>query len=154
MNREELMKKLDVGRVGNGTQTYNDVVLTLTKEETLELLKYIDKLDKHNKNLCRLNAETLGESVEIHNENATLKLKLEQLEKKYQELEERFKKRAELCIEFSEYTRQYEKVLDFLMDKFKLELKVNRLYFLYNNQYFELDKEEYELLKEVLESDR
>ena len=76
--------------------------------------------------------------------------KLEQLEKKYQELEERFKKRAELCSEFSEYTRQYEKVLDFLMDKFKLELKGNRLYFLYNNQYFELDKEEEKLIKEAL----
>ena len=76
--------------------------------------------------------------------------KLEKLEKKYQELEERFKKRAELCSEFSEYTRQYEKVLDFLMDKFKLELKGNRLYFLYNNQYFELDKEEEKLIKEAL----
>lgn len=79
--------------------------------------------------------------------------KLEQLEKKYQKLEETYKKRAELCSEFAEYTRQYEKVLDFLMDKFKLELKGNRLYFLYNNQYFELDKEEYELLKEVLEDE-
>lgn len=79
--------------------------------------------------------------------------KLERLEKKYQEFEERYKKRAELCSEFAEYTRQYEKVLDFLMDKFKLELKDNILYFLYNNQYFELDKEEYELLKEVLEDE-
>ena len=73
----------------------------------------------------------------------------EQLEKKYQELEERYKKRAELCSEFAEYTRQYEKVLDFLMDKFKLELKGNRLYFLYNNQYFELDKEQEKLMKEA-----
>lgn len=76
--------------------------------------------------------------------------KLEQLEKKYQKLEETFKKRAELCSEFAEYTRQYEKVLEFLMDKFKLELKCNRLYFLYNNQYFELDKEEEKLIKEAL----
>lgn len=75
--------------------------------------------------------------------------KLEQLEKKYQKLEETFKKRAELCSEFAEYTRQYEKVLDFLMDKFKLELKGNRLYFLYNNQYFELDKEQEKLWKEA-----
>ena len=79
-----------------------------------------------------------------------LKSKIEQLEKKYQKLEETFKKRAELCSEFAEYTRQYEKVLDFLMDKFKLELKGNRLYFLYNNQYFELDKEEEKLMKEAL----
>ena len=76
--------------------------------------------------------------------------RLEQLEKKYQKLEERFKKRAELCSEFAEYISQYEKVLDFFMDKFKLELKGNRLYFFYNNQYFELDKEEEKLMKEVL----
>ena len=75
--------------------------------------------------------------------------RLEHLEKKYKKLEETFKKRAELCNEFAEYTRQYGKVLDFLMDKFKLELKGNRLYFLYNNQYFELDKEEEKLMKEV-----
>lgn len=79
--------------------------------------------------------------------------KLEQLEKKYQKLEETFKKRAELCSEFAEYTRQYEKVLDFLMDKFKLELKGNRLYFLYNLQYFELDKEEEKLWKGVFGND-
>lgn len=76
--------------------------------------------------------------------------KLEQLEKKYQKLEITFRKRAELCSEFGEYNRQYEKVLDFLMDKFKLELKGNRLYFLYNNQYFELDKEQEKLMKEAL----
>ena len=51
MKREELMKKLDVGRVGNGTQTYNDVVVTLTKEETLELFKYIEQLEKENQRL-------------------------------------------------------------------------------------------------------
>ena len=42
MNREDLIKKLELARVGNGTQTYNEVVLTLTKKETLELLKYIE----------------------------------------------------------------------------------------------------------------
>ena len=51
MTREELMKKLELARVGNGTQTYNDVVLTLTKEETLELLNYIEKIEKENQNL-------------------------------------------------------------------------------------------------------
>lgn len=75
--------------------------------------------------------------------------RLKKLEKEHQKLKKIFKKRAELCSEFSEYTRQYEKALDFLMDKFKLELKGNRLYFLYNNQYFELNKEEEKLLKEV-----
>lgn len=51
MNRKELLKKIDVARVGNGTQTYNDVVLTLTKEEILELIQYVDKLEKENKEL-------------------------------------------------------------------------------------------------------
>lgn len=51
MNREDLIKKLELARVGNGTQTYNDVVVTLTKEETLELLKYIEKLEKENQEL-------------------------------------------------------------------------------------------------------
>lgn len=48
MNREDLIKKLELARVGSGTQTYNDVVLTLTKEETLELFKYIEQLEKEN----------------------------------------------------------------------------------------------------------
>lgn len=74
---------------------------------------------------------------------------LEQLEKEYQKLKKIFKKRAELCSELGEYNRQYEKALDFLMDKFKLELKGDKLYFLYNYQYFELNKEEEKLLKEV-----
>lgn len=48
MNREDLIKKLELARVGSGTQTYNDVVLTLIKEETLELFKYIEQLEKEN----------------------------------------------------------------------------------------------------------
>lgn len=76
--------------------------------------------------------------------------KCDKLEKKYQKLEETFRKRAELCSEFAEYISQDEKVFDFLIDKFNLELKGNRLYFLYNNQYFELDKEEEKLMKEEL----
>lgn len=55
MNSKELMKKLEVGRVGYGTQSYNDVVVTLTKEETLELLEYIEQLEKHNKHLKKHN---------------------------------------------------------------------------------------------------
>ena len=57
MNREELIKKLELSRVGNGTQTYNDVVLTLTKEETLELLKYIEQLEKEIKRYSEVNFE-------------------------------------------------------------------------------------------------
>lgn len=74
--------------------------------------------------------------------------KLEQLEKKYQELEERYKHRAKLQAELCDGLNQYEKVLSFLVNKFKLKLKGNRLYFLFNNQYFELGKEEEKLMKE------
>lgn len=75
------------------------------------------------------------------------------LEKENQELKEKYKKRAELSKELCEGLKQYEKVLDFLIGKFKLELKEGKLYFLYNNQYFEIDKENEEMLKSVLEEE-
>ena len=170
MNREDLIKKLELARVGNGTQTYNDVVVTLTKEETLELLKNNERLEKelkqtklnfknsqtHSKNCYKKLKEKYEKLERAYKNNEVMTRDLNELinrnlklQDEYQKLKEIFKKRAELCSEFGEYNRQYEKVLDFLMDKFKLELKGNRLYFLYNNQYFELDKKEYKLLKEV-----
>ena len=76
--------------------------------------------------------------------------RLEQLEKENQVLKEKYKKRAELSKELCDGLKQYEKVLDFLIGKFKLELKEGKLYFLYNNQYFELDKENESMLKSVL----
>ena len=74
--------------------------------------------------------------------------RLEQLEKENQELKERYKKRAELCNEFCEYIKQYEKALEILKEVVSLNcdktLETER-------QFLRLSKEEYELLKEVLE---
>ena len=84
--------------------------------------------------------------------------RLEKLEKENQELKERYKHRAEISNELNEALNQYEKALEILNDKFKFELGVSvvkekyyySLEFLYNNQYFTITQEEYELLKEVL----
>lgn len=76
MNREELMKKIELARVGNGTQTYNDVVLTLTKDETLELLQYIEQLEianKNNEGLVRENVDLINRNLELQDENQKLK---------------------------------------------------------------------------------
>lgn len=81
MNREELMKKLELSRVGNGTQTYNDVVVTLTKEETLEQLKYIEHLEKELKQ-TKLNFR----NSQTHSKNCYKKLK-----EKYTRLERAYK---------------------------------------------------------------
>lgn len=111
------------------------------EEAKIVLLKSLGKLEqleianKNNEGLVRENVELINRILKLQDD--------------YQKLKERFKKRAELCSEFAEYNRQYEKVLDFLIDKFNLELKGDRLYFLYNNQYLELDKEKEKLMKET-----
>lgn len=146
---EKLMKKLELARVGNGTQTYNDVVLTLSKEETLELLKYIEQLEKEkqiNERLIKDNVEFLDKYLKTQD--------------KYQKLKKRYKKRAELSNELCKALNKYEKVFEILIDKFKFELGVSvvkekycySLEFLFNNQYFRITKEQYELLKQVFES--
>ena len=111
------------------------------EEAKVVLLKSLGKLEqleianKNNEGLVRENVELINRILKLQDD--------------YQKLKEKFKKRAELCSEFAEYNRQYEKVLDFLIDKFNLELKGDRLYFLYNNQYLELDKEKEKLMKET-----
>lgn len=45
MNSKELIKKIDTGRLGNGSVSYNDMCLILNKEETLEHLQYIERLE-------------------------------------------------------------------------------------------------------------
>ena len=111
------------------------------EEAKIVLLKSLGKLEqleianKNNEGLVRENVELINRILKLQDD--------------YQKLKERFKKRVELCSEFAEYNRQYEKVLDFLIDKFNLELKGDRLYFLYNNQYLELDKEKEKLMKET-----
>lgn len=112
------------------------------EEAKIVLLKSLGKLEqleianKNNEGLVRENVELINRILKLQDD--------------YQKLKEKFKKRAELCSELAEYTSQYEKVFDFLIDKFNLELKENKLYFLCNNQYFELDKEQEKLMKEVL----
>ena len=117
----------------------------LLEKELLQTKKNFRNSQVHSKNCYKKLKEKFDKVKEVYHRNY-------ELIQENQKLKETFKKRAELCSEFSEYNRQYEKALDFLMDKFKLELKGNRLYFLYNNQYFELDKEQAKLLKEVFES--
>lgn len=58
MTSKELIKKIDIGRIGNGSVTYNDMCLILNKEETLELLQYIEKIEKDNQEL-KASYETL-----------------------------------------------------------------------------------------------
>lgn len=105
-------------------------------KQDLDRLEQLEIADKNNEGLVRENVELINRNLKLQDD--------------YQKLKERFKKRAELCSEFAEYNRQYEKVLDFLIDKLNLELKGDRLYFLYNNQYLELDKEKEKLMKETL----
>ena len=105
-------------------------------KQDLDRLEQLEIADKNNEGLVRENVELINRNLKLQDD--------------YQKLKERFKKRAELCSEFAEYNRQYEKVLNFLIDKFNLELKGDRLYFLYNNQYLELDKEKEKLMKETL----
>ena len=79
--------------------------------------------------------------------------RLEQLEKENQNLKEVMKNREEGTIELI-------KAIKILNDKFKFELGVSvvkekycySLEFLFNNQYFSITKEQYELLKQVFES--
>lgn len=140
MNREELMKKLDVGRVGNGTQTYNDVVVTLTKEETLELLKYIEKLEKENQELKAsyesLSKENLKLSIENHNSKIVEEMNKTVVENKNKQL-----------LEAIELNNKYiDKII-----MLKKAIKLLKEYIMYE----ELDEilEKYPDLKEVLKDE-
>ena len=126
--------KIATTTVGYTPEEIEEAKITLLK--SLDRLEQLEVADKNNEGLVRENVELINRILKLQDD--------------YQKLKERFKKRAELCSEFAEYNRQYEKVLDFLIDKFNLELKENKLYFLCNNQYFELDKEQEKLMKEVL----
>lgn len=80
--------------------------------------------------------------------------------------EERAKELAKEMVEFGytiheQYYLKLKKAITILKDKFKFELGVSvvkekycySLEFLFNNQYFSITKEEYELLKEMLEEE-
>lgn len=124
MNSKELMKKLEVGRVGYGTQTYNDVALTLNKEETLELLNHIEQLEKENKELEE-------HSTELFDGCALLTLKVEELKKENQELKEKvdyYKKEmeSEQCFRESNQNHliKYAQAIKILKEKLELKLEV------------------------------
>lgn len=142
MNREELMKKLELARVGNGTQTYNDVVLTLSKEETLELLNYIEKLEKENLKL----------SIESHNSKIVEEMNKTVVENKNKQLLEA----TELNITYLDKIIMLKKAIKILKDKIEFEdlgeMQSGNVYRGYFNDC--LDEENYELLKEVFESVR
>ena len=65
------------------------------KDECIEIINQeldrLKKLEKDNENLLKLNAEAISESIDIHNKNVTLKLKLEQLEKELKQTKLNFK---------------------------------------------------------------
>lgn len=91
MNREELMKKLVLTRVGSGTHTYNDVVLILTKEETLELLEHIEQLEKLEKLVWKKVEELVNEehrSKELYDKNIELKQENQELKEAIKILKE------------------------------------------------------------------
>jgi predicted nuclease with TOPRIM domain len=90
--------------------------------------------------------------------------RLEQLEKENQELKEkheqlkaRYKHRAKLCNEFCDYCKEYEKVIDILIENFPIKFLGYNKYgakpyeIMINGYIIGFDKEPYELLKEVLD---
>lgn len=88
--------------------------------------------------------------------------KLEKLENDYKKLKERYQHRAETSNDLCEAVKQYEKVIDILVDK-KVDVSVllhliecgNDTPQYYNEgleQQYRLTQEEYELLKEVLKA--
>lgn len=138
MNREELMKKLVLARVGNGTQTYNDVVLTLTKEETLELLKHIEKLEKENSELLIEN-ERLDTRVVALEELCNINRKIN-----------------DLTTKAVEENTKLKQAINILKDKIEFEdlgeMQSENVYRGYFNDC--LDEEEVNSLKEVLKDDK
>lgn len=137
---KELKEKFELARVGNGTQTYNDVVLILTKEETLELLKYIEQLEKENQKLKAsyesLIKENLKLSIENHNSKIVEEMNKTVVENKNKQLLEA----TELNIKYIDKIIMLKKTIEILKE-----------YIMYE----ELDEilEKYPDLKEVLEDD-
>lgn len=87
--------------------------------------------------------------------------RLEKLEKENKELKERYKHRAETSNDLCKAVKQYEKVIEILKSNLYLEFndKCNNIC-LKRDKYDECDytiifpsKEDYDLLKEVLEND-
>ena len=86
--------------------------------------------------------------------------RLEELEKEHNKLKERYKHRAETSNDLCKAVKQYEKVIEILVNKtiHFMFLKTTPNVETYNKHsdtynYDKLTKKEYELLKEVLEND-
>ena len=146
MTSKELIKKIDIGRIGNGSVTYNDICLILNKEETLEHLQYIEQLEKENQEL----KETL---------NKTRKMGLEITEEKEQLSNELHKLNCYRNIELNEISK-LKKVLDILKENFPIKFLGYNKYgakpyeIMFNGRIMGFDKEKYELLKEVFGDDK
>ena len=132
MNSKELIKKLELARVGNGTQTYNDVCLSLNKEETLELLQYVEQLEKENQEL----KEDLEESFDY---NALRQLKINSLEEENTKL----KKALDILKKYICISKRRNEVNG--------NYDISCIYSL--GSYKDITKEAYELLEEVLGND-
>ena len=157
MNSKELITKIDIGRVGNGTQTYNDMCLILNKEETLELLHYIEQLEIANKN----NEGLVRENVDLINRNLKLQ---EELIRCQDTIRKWMNDHKQLIID----NGKMKKTLDILKQKGNLAVDRQKILDEDDNYlvcYFfgggtkkytllrEINKEEYELLKSVLEEE-
>lgn len=163
MNREDLIKKLKLARVGSRTQTYNDVVLTLTKEETLELLKYIEKLEKL---IWKKVEELVNEeyrSKELYDKNIELKQENQKLKEKNKKWQELFGRDLcevlgrEMLLEENTKLKKvchlllYKRInIDFLRESKNVDAYNEWISNLMN--YSKLTKKQYELLKRVFES--
>lgn len=135
MNSKELIKKIDIGRVGNGTQTYNDMCLILNKEETLEHLQYVEQLEK---------------------ENQKLKEELEEIKKVRDNYSDQLNYVWNIAKSLKNDLEELKKALDILKEKLEIELHKDDLCFPIpmisgSEIYQNLTQEEYELLKEVLD---
>ena len=77
MNSKELLKKIELARIGNGTQSINDVCLILNKEETLEHLKYVEQLEKELKRCQDTIKKWMGDHKKLIIDNGKMKKALE-----------------------------------------------------------------------------
>lgn len=82
MNSKELIKKIDIGRVGDGSVSYNDVCLSLNKEETLELLQYVEQLEKELKRSQEYIQKSTNDHKNLIIENGKMKKSIEILKNK------------------------------------------------------------------------
>lgn len=139
MNRTQLLCEIE--HALNYVQRRSEEIKKI-KEEFKKLQQDLDKLEqieKENKELKEINEQLEGCNKEVSEFAYQIEMEREVLKEKVDELEQ---------------------VISFLKDKFKFELGVSvvkekycySLEFLFNNQYFSITKEQYNLLKEVFES--